>query len=105
MISRGVLDDELFHRGAMFGPPLGAAPFAPVQLPLQVRDVDAGGNPNVVPQNMPGGGSFNAANHIYTIAPKDGTVLGIIARDAALGPLSGATGARARRSRQAPAAP
>jgi tripartite-type tricarboxylate transporter receptor subunit TctC len=52
------------------------------------------GNPTVVPQNMPGGGSFNAANHIYTIAPKDGTVLGIIARDAALGPLTGAPGAR-----------
>src|SRR5712691_7347947 len=52
------------------------------------------GNPTVVPQNMPGGGSFNAANHIYTIAPKDGTVLGIIARDAALGPLTGASGAR-----------
>jgi tripartite-type tricarboxylate transporter receptor subunit TctC len=52
------------------------------------------GNPNVVPQNMPGGGSFNAANHIFTIAPKDGTVLGIIARDAPLGPLTGAPGAR-----------
>jgi tripartite-type tricarboxylate transporter receptor subunit TctC len=52
------------------------------------------GNPNVVPQNMPGGGSFNAANHIYTIAPKDGTVMGIIARDAPLGPLTGASGAR-----------
>ena len=51
------------------------------------------GNPTVVPQNMPGGGSFNAANHIYTIAPKDGTVLGIIARDAPLGPLTGASGA------------
>jgi tripartite-type tricarboxylate transporter receptor subunit TctC len=52
------------------------------------------GHPNVVPQNMPGGGSFNAANHIYAIAPKDGTVLGLIARDAALGPLTGAAGAR-----------
>jgi tripartite-type tricarboxylate transporter receptor subunit TctC len=52
------------------------------------------GNPTVVPTNMPGGGSFNAANNIYTIAPKDGTVLGIIARDAALGPLTGAAGAR-----------
>src|SRR5215813_8119438 len=52
------------------------------------------GTPNVVPQNMPGGGSFNAANHIYTVAPKEGTVLGIIARDAPLGPLSGAAGAR-----------
>jgi tripartite-type tricarboxylate transporter receptor subunit TctC len=52
------------------------------------------GNPNVVPQNMPGGGSFNAANHIFAIAPKDGTVLAIIARDAPLGPLTGAPGAR-----------
>ena len=51
------------------------------------------GNPNVVPQNMPGGGSFNAANHIYTVAPKDGSVLGIIARDAPLGPVAGLPGA------------
>jgi tripartite-type tricarboxylate transporter receptor subunit TctC len=52
------------------------------------------GNPTVVAQNMPGGGSFNAANHIFTVAPKDGTVMGIIARDAPLGPLSGMAGAR-----------
>jgi tripartite-type tricarboxylate transporter receptor subunit TctC len=52
------------------------------------------GNPNVVPQNMPGAGSYAAASYIFNVAPKDGTVLGIIARDAALGPLSGATGAR-----------
>ncbi|MFL6934756.1 MAG: hypothetical protein ACJ8EJ_08925, partial [Xanthobacteraceae bacterium] len=43
---------------------------------------------------MPGAGSFVATSHIYHAAPKDGTVLGIIARDAALGPLTGATGAR-----------
>jgi tripartite-type tricarboxylate transporter receptor subunit TctC len=52
------------------------------------------GKPSVVPQNMPGAGSYVAASHIYTAAPKDGTVFGIIARDAALGPLSGAPGAR-----------
>jgi tripartite-type tricarboxylate transporter receptor subunit TctC len=52
------------------------------------------GRPNVVAQNMPGAGSYVAASHIYNVAPKDGTVLGIIARDAALGPLSGAPGAR-----------
>ena len=46
------------------------------------------GNPTVVPQNMPGGGSFLAANHIYNVAPKDGTVMGIIARDAAARPSS-----------------
>jgi tripartite-type tricarboxylate transporter receptor subunit TctC len=52
------------------------------------------GNPTVVPQNMPGAGSLLAANHIYTVAPKDGTVLGIIARDAALAELTGMQGAR-----------
>jgi len=52
------------------------------------------GKPTVVPQNMPGAGSYVAASHIYNAAPKDGTVFGIIARDAALGPLSNAPGAR-----------
>jgi tripartite-type tricarboxylate transporter receptor subunit TctC len=52
------------------------------------------GKPTVVPQNMPGAGSYVAASHIYNAAPKDGTALAIIARDAALGPLSGAPGAR-----------
>jgi tripartite-type tricarboxylate transporter receptor subunit TctC len=52
------------------------------------------GRPTVVPQNMPGAGSFVATSHIYNSAPKDGSVLGIIARDAALGPLTGAPGAR-----------
>ncbi len=52
------------------------------------------GNPAAVPQNMPGAGSYSAAAYIYNIAPKDGTVIGIIARDAALGPITGAEGAR-----------
>jgi tripartite-type tricarboxylate transporter receptor subunit TctC len=33
------------------------------------------GNPTIVPQNMPGAGSRSAANWLYTIAPKDGTVI------------------------------
>ncbi|HYI90125.1 MAG TPA: hypothetical protein VEY05_09525 [Beijerinckiaceae bacterium] len=52
------------------------------------------GNPTVVPQNMPGAGSLLAANHIYNTAPKDGTVMGIIARDAALAELTDMKGAR-----------
>lgn len=52
------------------------------------------GNPTVVPQNMPGAGSFVAANHLYNVAARDGTVIGVIARDAALGPLSNAPGVR-----------
>ncbi|MDO9441655.1 MAG: tripartite tricarboxylate transporter substrate-binding protein [Beijerinckiaceae bacterium] len=33
------------------------------------------GNPNIVARNMPGGGSRVAANFVYRVAPKDGTVL------------------------------
>ena len=47
------------------------------------------GHPNVVPQNMPAPAA-TSASYIFNIAPKDGSVLGIIARDAALGPLTGA---------------
>jgi tripartite-type tricarboxylate transporter receptor subunit TctC len=37
------------------------------------------GNPAVVPRNMPGGGSLVAANHVFNVAPKDGTALALIA--------------------------
>jgi tripartite-type tricarboxylate transporter receptor subunit TctC len=36
------------------------------------------GNPTVVPQNMPGAGSLTLANHIYNVAPKDGTAFGSV---------------------------
>ena len=37
------------------------------------------GNPTVIPVNMPGAGSLRAANYIYSAAPKDGTVFGLMA--------------------------
>jgi len=46
------------------------------------------GSPTLVPQNMPAGGSVQAANRIYIQAPKDGTEWGIIARDVILEPLT-----------------
>jgi len=42
------------------------------------------GNPLIVPQNMPGGGSFVAAKFMYEAAPKDGTVFGSLAQTLAL---------------------
>jgi tripartite-type tricarboxylate transporter receptor subunit TctC len=51
------------------------------------------GNPAVVAQNMPGGGSFRAASFMYNQAPKDGTTIALISRDAVLGPLTGQAGA------------
>ncbi len=39
------------------------------------------GQPSVVAQNMPGAGSLVATNYLYRIAPKDGSVFGIFARN------------------------
>lgn len=52
------------------------------------------GNPTIVPQNMPGAGSLNAANHIYNVAPRDGTAIGLITGPAVLAPITGTPGAR-----------
>jgi tripartite-type tricarboxylate transporter receptor subunit TctC len=47
------------------------------------------GQPTVVVQNMPGAGSIKAANYLYNIAPRDGTVMGGFARGIFLDPLLG----------------
>jgi len=36
------------------------------------------GNPAIIPQNMPGAGSLKAIQYLYSVAPKDGTYLGVV---------------------------
>jgi len=45
------------------------------------------GNPSVVPQNMTGAGSLKAANYLYSVAPKDGSVIGTFSRVKTFGEL------------------
>lgn len=45
------------------------------------------GNPNFVVQNMPGAGGIRAANYLFNVARKDGTVIAIINRETPLIPL------------------
>jgi tripartite-type tricarboxylate transporter receptor subunit TctC len=45
------------------------------------------GNPMIVPQQMAGAGSLRAANYIYTVAPKDGSVFGTFSRSMGISPL------------------
>jgi tripartite-type tricarboxylate transporter receptor subunit TctC len=52
------------------------------------------GRPSVIPTNMPGAGSLRAANFLYEIAPKDGTVIGIITQTVALEEALGTPGVR-----------
>ena len=51
------------------------------------------GNPSLIPVNMPGGGGITAANYMAQVAPRDGTVIGIVsqglAADEALGMSAG----------------
>jgi tripartite-type tricarboxylate transporter receptor subunit TctC len=49
------------------------------------------GNPSVVPQNMPGAGSLKAANYLYNVAPRDGTVFGTFDRGLPMERLLGRT--------------
>ncbi len=50
------------------------------------------GQPRIIVQNMPGAGSMRAANHLYNVAPKDGSVISLT-RSPVIEPLVGATGA------------
>ena len=50
------------------------------------------GNPKIVVQNMPGGGGLRGANHIYRIAPRDGSVIGAVDQQAPLAQAFGEKG-------------
>ncbi|MFM2128834.1 MAG: hypothetical protein RL477_380 [Pseudomonadota bacterium] len=47
------------------------------------------GQPNVVPQNMPGAGGLSAANHVFRIAARDGTVLAALHNNIAFAQVTG----------------
>jgi tripartite-type tricarboxylate transporter receptor subunit TctC len=50
------------------------------------------GQPSVVSQNMPAAGSIAAANHLFNIAPKDGTAIGILSQGLILDEILGTPG-------------
>ena len=52
------------------------------------------GNPTVVPRNMEGAGSLRLANHLYQVAPRDGTAIATIGRATVAAPLFGVTAAQ-----------
>jgi tripartite-type tricarboxylate transporter receptor subunit TctC len=54
------------------------APFLAAAIP---------GKPNIIVQNMPGAGGVVAANYLYTVAAKDGTVVGMTQSDVPFAPL------------------
>jgi tripartite-type tricarboxylate transporter receptor subunit TctC len=61
------------------------APYLSAHLP---------GKPAIVVQNMPGGGGIRAMNHLYSVAPKDGTTIGLVHSSVPFAPLYGIGGAQ-----------
>ena len=47
------------------------------------------GHPNIIIQNMPGGGGIRAMLYLASVAPKDGTTLGLVHSSVPLAPLYG----------------
>jgi tripartite-type tricarboxylate transporter receptor subunit TctC len=47
------------------------------------------GKPSIVPQNMPGAAGMQAANYLTGVAPKDGTVLGVLVPNITLAQILG----------------
>jgi tripartite-type tricarboxylate transporter receptor subunit TctC len=47
------------------------------------------GEPSIVAQQMTGAGSLRAANYLFSVAPKDGSVLGTFSRSMGIAPLLG----------------
>lgn len=83
----------------------GAAPFAGKNLTVLIGYAAGGtydatarllarhmgrhipGSPAIVPQNMPGSGGIKTILHLYTIAPRDGTMLGMLSRSYPIEPV------------------
>jgi tripartite-type tricarboxylate transporter receptor subunit TctC len=57
------------------------------------------GSPNVIVQNMPGAGSTKLGNWMYSVAPKDGTSIGIASQTVALEEVLGAQGVQYKAAR------
>ena len=52
------------------------------------------GAPTVIVVNMPGGGGLVAANHVFSAAPKDGTVIGLFHEAQMMNQLTGGEGVK-----------
>jgi tripartite-type tricarboxylate transporter receptor subunit TctC len=72
---------ESFYRGKTLDFLIGAAVGGAYDLPGRIVAHHLGkhipGNPSVVVRNMVGGNGLTMTNHLYNVAPKDGTVIGM----------------------------
>jgi tripartite-type tricarboxylate transporter receptor subunit TctC len=90
-------DVASFYKGKTINLVIGFSPGGGYDLYARVLGKYMGrhipGNPTIVPQNMPGAGTLRAAMYVYSVAPKDGTVIGTFSRSMPLSPLMKLPGA------------
>lgn len=65
--------------------------YAQVFAPYLARHIP--GQPNIVIQNMTGAGGIRAMGYLYSVAPKDGTTIGLVHSSVPFAPLFGVKGA------------
>ena len=74
-------DAAAFYRGKTIQAVVGYTPGSTFELYLRLFVNHLGrhvpGNPNIVIQHMPGAGSLKATGYLASVAPKDGTVIGM----------------------------
>ena len=94
-------DVASFYRGKTVTLLIGTEPGGGYDLYARILARHLGrhipGNPTVVAQNMPGAASTVLAAHLYSVAPRDGTVFGAVQRGMPFNPLYTADGTAAAR--------
>ncbi len=87
-----------FYRGKTIAIVVGLPPGGSFDLYARLIGAHLGkhipGRPNIVMQNMPGAGSLQQANHVYAIAPQDGTIIGAPSSNVPFQPLLNASGVK-----------
>jgi tripartite-type tricarboxylate transporter receptor subunit TctC len=72
---------EEFYRGKTINFVIGYPTAGPPDIYARLVGRHMGkyipGNPNIIARNMPGAGSLIAANHVFNVAPKDGTTFAL----------------------------
>jgi len=83
-------DDADFYAGknitVMIGYAAGGTYDATARLLSRHMGRQIPGNPYLLPQNLPGSGGIKAILNLYSVAPRDGTALGMLARSYAIEP-------------------
>jgi tripartite-type tricarboxylate transporter receptor subunit TctC len=84
---------EEFYKGKTLSLIIPNAPGGSFDLYARLAATHLGrfipGHPSIVPQNMPGAAGMLAANYLFNIAPKDGTVLAVLVPNITLAQILG----------------